>query len=127
MAIIVFSAIAIALLIPGFFTDRVFANLGALYAVGSLLAFMMAHASIIGLRLRQPEMPRPFRIGWNFRVKGKTVPVTRLSAVFHEHHLADNPLHRALQRWVRAGMDGFWTGRLSLYKRQKKSPPRNGR
>ncbi len=78
IAIIVFSIIAIALLVPGFFATDVFANMGALYAVGSLLAFMFAHASIIGLRIRKPEMERPFKLGWNIRIKGREIPVSAM-------------------------------------------------
>jgi APA family basic amino acid/polyamine antiporter len=76
VAIIVFSLIAIGLLIPGFFTAEVFKQMGALYAVGSLLAFMIAHASIIGLRVRRPELARPFKIGWNLRFRGRELPLS---------------------------------------------------
>ncbi len=79
VAIIVFSCIAIALLIPGLFTADVFENMGALYAVGSLLAFMFSHASIIGLRIKKPDLERPFKLGWNLRIRGKEIP---FSAVF---------------------------------------------
>jgi len=78
VSIIVFSLISIGLLIPGFTATDVFANMGALYAVGSLLAFMFAHASIIGLRVRKPEMPRPFKIGWNIKFKGREIPVSAM-------------------------------------------------
>jgi APA family basic amino acid/polyamine antiporter len=78
ISIILFSLIAIAILIPGFFTTDVFANMGALYAVGSLLAFMFAHASIIAMRIRKPEMPRPFKLGWNIRVKGREIPISAI-------------------------------------------------
>jgi APA family basic amino acid/polyamine antiporter len=78
IAIIIFSLIAIAILVPGFFATDVFANMGALYAVGSLLAFMFSHVSIIGLRIRKPEMPRPFKLGWNIRIKGRELPVSAL-------------------------------------------------
>jgi APA family basic amino acid/polyamine antiporter len=78
VAIIVFSLIAIVLLLPGFFATDVFANMGALYAVGSLLAFTLAHASIIGLRIRRPEMERPFKLGWNIRIKGREIPVSAI-------------------------------------------------
>jgi APA family basic amino acid/polyamine antiporter len=67
-----------ALLVPGFFATDVFANMGALYAVGSLLAFMFAHASIIGLRIRKPEMHRPFKLGMNIRIKKYEIPISAI-------------------------------------------------
>jgi len=78
IAIILFGLIAVVILVPGFFATEVFANMGALYAVGSLLAFMFAHASILGLRVRKPELPRPFRLGWNIRIKGRELPVSAM-------------------------------------------------
>lgn len=79
IAIIIFSSIAMALLIPGFFSSGVFENMGSLYAVGSLLAFMFSHASIIGLRIRKPDMERPFKLGMNMKIRGREIP---FSAVF---------------------------------------------
>jgi len=76
ISIILFSIIAILILTPGFFATDVFKNLGALYAVGSLLAFMFAHASIIALRAKKPALPRPFKIGLNIKVKGFELPIS---------------------------------------------------
>lgn len=78
VSIITFSLIAIMLLLSGFSEADIFKNMGALYAIGSLLAFMFAHASVIGLRITKPEMSRPFRLRWNLRIKGHDVPVTAL-------------------------------------------------
>ena len=70
--------IALVILIPGFFATNVFENMGALYAFGSLLAFMFAHASILSLRLRKPELERPFKLRWNIRIKGRELPITAI-------------------------------------------------
>jgi len=81
ISIILFSVIAILILLPGFFEADVFKNMGALYAVGSLLAFMFAHASIISLRIRRPEMPRPFKLGGNIKIKGRELPISALLGI----------------------------------------------
>lgn len=78
ISIILFSAIALLILIPAFWGANAFKNMGALYAFGSLLAFMFAHASIISLRARKPELPRPFKIGWNIRIREREIPVSAL-------------------------------------------------
>ncbi|MFC1934984.1 APC family permease [Chloroflexota bacterium] len=78
ISIILFSIIAIIILMPGFFAPNVFENMGALYTFGSLLAFMFAHASIISLRIRKPELPRPFKLGWNIRFKGRELPISAI-------------------------------------------------
>jgi len=76
VSIIVFSLIAIVLMLPGFFAIDIFKDMGALYALGSLLSFMIAHASIIGLRISQPGNVRPFRISANIRVFHREIPIT---------------------------------------------------
>jgi APA family basic amino acid/polyamine antiporter len=78
VAIIIFGIIAMLILTPGFFHANAFANMGALYAFGSLLAFMFAHASIISLRIRQPELERPFKLGWNLRMWGRELPISSM-------------------------------------------------
>jgi len=78
IAIILFSAVALLILAPGFFAANVFENMGALYAFGSLLAFMFAHASILSLRAKKPELARPFKLGWNIRIKGREMPVSTI-------------------------------------------------
>jgi basic amino acid/polyamine antiporter, APA family len=78
IAIIAFCCIAILLLIPGFTNPHFFADLGALYVFGSLLCFAFAHASIISLRVKKPDLPRPFKLGWNFRVGSRELPFTAI-------------------------------------------------
>jgi APA family basic amino acid/polyamine antiporter len=69
--IIFFSVIAIAMLAPGE-TDF----LGNLYSFGAMLSFTIAHISIVALRLKHPEVDRPYRAPWNVNVRGKPVPLT---------------------------------------------------
>jgi APA family basic amino acid/polyamine antiporter len=78
MAIIIFGIIALLILTPGFFATNAFENMGALYAFGSLLAFMFAHASILSLRIRKPELERPFKLGWNLKIWERELPVSSI-------------------------------------------------
>jgi APA family basic amino acid/polyamine antiporter len=78
IAIILFCLIALMALIPGFFAPHFFADLGALYVFGSLLCFALAHAAILALRMKKPEMPRPFKLGGNIRIKGRELPITTI-------------------------------------------------
>ncbi len=81
MSIIIFSVIAIFILVPGFSGGAVFENMGALYTFGSLLAFMFAHASIISLRIRRPDLNRPFKLRGNIKIKGRELPVSALAGL----------------------------------------------
>jgi APA family basic amino acid/polyamine antiporter len=78
IAIIIFCGIALLVLAPGFFSTNFFTDLGALYVFGSLLCFALAHAAVLSLRIKQPELERPFKLGWNIRVKGWQLPITAL-------------------------------------------------
>ena len=62
--------LAIVLVIP---LDLEF--LVAAYAFGSLLAFTIAHVSVIVLRFREPDRDRPYRIPLSIEVRGGSVPL----------------------------------------------------
>jgi APA family basic amino acid/polyamine antiporter len=78
ISIILFSMVALLILVPGFFAGHVFEDMGALYAFGSLLAFMFAHASILSLRAKKPELPRPFKMRGNITISGCEMPITAI-------------------------------------------------
>ena len=78
VAIVLFCLVSICLLIPGFFSPNFFADLGGLYVFGSLLCFALAHLSIVGLRVKKPDLPRPFKLRVNFKIRGRELPVTAL-------------------------------------------------
>jgi APA family basic amino acid/polyamine antiporter len=78
VAIIIFGIIALLILTPGFFAANAFKNMGALYAFGSLLAFMFAHASILSMRVKQPGLERPFKLGGNIKIGKVELPVSAI-------------------------------------------------
>ncbi|MEA2348161.1 MAG: basic amino acid/polyamine antiporter, family, partial [Thermoleophilaceae bacterium] len=52
--------------------------LAGLFAMGSMLAFTMAHVSVIMLRFREPDAPRAFRLPLSIKVGKGTVPIPAL-------------------------------------------------
>jgi APA family basic amino acid/polyamine antiporter len=78
LSIILFSLVVLLVLIPGFFPGEFFTKLGALYAFGSLLCFALAHLSILSLRVRKPDLPRPFKLGLNISIRGRKLPLTAI-------------------------------------------------
>ena len=68
--IVFFSVLAGVLLIPG---QTSF--LGNLYSFGAMLSFTTAHVAVIALRVKQPDMARPYRIPGNVMIRGKAIPV----------------------------------------------------
>lgn len=89
LSILIFSAVAVALLAPGFIAphwiERVtgrkydfLTSLGALYAFGSTLTFALAFLSIFALRWRFPHLPRPFHKGPILHFWGRQVHLVAL-------------------------------------------------
>ncbi|MCB1110354.1 MAG: universal stress protein [Chlamydiia bacterium] len=52
--------------------------LANLYNFGAMLAFFMTHLSLIFLRIKKPEMNRPFRIPFNIRIGKCSIPITAI-------------------------------------------------
>ncbi len=78
ISIILFASLAILIIIPSFFAPDDFQKLGTLYAFGSLLSFVFAHASIIRLRMMNPGWLRPFKLPLNIRINRYELPVTAI-------------------------------------------------
>jgi basic amino acid/polyamine antiporter, APA family len=70
IGIIVFSAFAILVTLPG---QAKF--LGAVYSFGALLSFTMAHFSVIRLRFKQPDFKREYRGPGNLKVGNVDLPL----------------------------------------------------
>jgi APA family basic amino acid/polyamine antiporter len=71
LTILIYSALAAVLLIPGK-TDF----LGNLYSFGAMLSFTTAHVAVIALRYRQPDAERPYRMPGGMRFRGGELPLT---------------------------------------------------
>jgi basic amino acid/polyamine antiporter, APA family len=69
--IIFYSVIAGVLLIPGQID-----LLGNLYSFGAMLSFTTAHVSVVALRVRRPDVERPYRAPWNVRIRGYEIPLS---------------------------------------------------
>ncbi|MFA6489531.1 MAG: APC family permease [Candidatus Micrarchaeia archaeon] len=76
VTIIIFSLIAMFLAVIG---NMVF--LGELYAFGALTAYAVANISLIKLRIKEPDLPRPFKVPLNFRWKGAEISVISIIGV----------------------------------------------
>ncbi len=77
VAIGIFSLIACAIMLPGQAE-----LLGTIYAFGAMLAFTVAHLSVIRLRFTQPDRDRPYRVPGNVRVRGVDVPLLSVFGAF---------------------------------------------
>jgi basic amino acid/polyamine antiporter, APA family len=77
VGILVFGAVACVTIVPG---QAEF--LGNAYAFGAMLSFTIAHLSVIRLRVKQPDKPRPYRGPGTVRVKGMELPVFALLGIF---------------------------------------------
>jgi basic amino acid/polyamine antiporter, APA family len=71
-----FVVIAIAASLAGALTlTKDLEFLAGIYAFGALLAFTLAHLSIIVSRYKEPTRPRPYRIPFNVAFRGGDLPI----------------------------------------------------
>jgi basic amino acid/polyamine antiporter, APA family len=73
IGILVFGGVACITLLPG---QADF--LGNIYAFGAMLSFTIAHASVIRLRLIEPDRDRPYRGPGTLRIAGRPLPLFAL-------------------------------------------------
>ncbi len=70
VAIAIFGTIACIAIVPG---QADF--LGTIYAFGAMLSFTMAHGAVTWLRIKHPEIERPWRSPLTLRVGGREIPL----------------------------------------------------
>jgi APA family basic amino acid/polyamine antiporter len=71
IAITIFSVIACVAIIPG---EADF--LAVIYAFGAMLSFTMAHAAVATLRVKRPDIERPWKPPFTIKVRGRELPLT---------------------------------------------------
>jgi basic amino acid/polyamine antiporter, APA family len=76
IGILLFGGVACLTIIPG---KAEF--LGNMYAFGAMLSFTVAHLSVIRLRVKEPDRPRPYRGPGTIRVAGRELPVFALFGI----------------------------------------------
>jgi APA family basic amino acid/polyamine antiporter len=118
-AIILFCGIALVLLSQGFTNSHFFVDLGTLYVFGSLLCFALAHASILRLRMKSPDLPRPFKLRGNIHIGRRELPVTAILGLLCTTSiwivvLVTQPFSRSVGLvWMAAGLVVYLTYWLS--------------
>jgi APA family basic amino acid/polyamine antiporter len=123
ISIIVFCTIAIFILLTGINDKEFFEDVGALYVFGALLSFAFVHASILSLRMRKPEMERPFKLRFSVSISGRQFPISAalgLAATLGIWMVivVAEPYSRELGfLWMAAGLIGYY-----LYRRRRKLP-----
>jgi basic amino acid/polyamine antiporter, APA family len=79
VAIVSTAVVASALLVATvLLSDREVRSLASLFSFGVLITFTAAQVAVVRLRFKEPELPRPFRVPGNVRVRGTPVPVAAL-------------------------------------------------
>jgi APA family basic amino acid/polyamine antiporter len=69
------ATISIALLVGTSFIDDNVAFLASLFSFGVLLAFTAAQLAVIALRMKAPDLARPYRVPFPVRIRGAQVPL----------------------------------------------------
>ena len=110
-AIVAAALISTALMIGTSFVHDDIAFLASLFSFGVLAAFTAAQLAVIKLRFSEPDLPRPYRVPWNVRVRGVEVPVPAIvgSAATFAIWIASMATHPGARyggpAWLAAGGD----------------------
>jgi len=119
LSLITFSSISVIIILLG----KKLTYLADLYNFGAMLAFALAHASLLGIRWREPRLERPFKLKPNFRVAGRELPLTAIlgficiSAVWVTVVIT-HPFGRTMGfAWMFAGLGMYY-----WYRRRSKIP-----
>jgi len=114
VAIIFFCVIAALLVLPGDVTQ-----LADIYVVGAMLTFTMAHLAVVGMRIKEPDLARPFKVPLNVYFRGREIPVVPViggvaTFIVFVMVFASREFGRNVGlAWVVAGVVLYWRHRRS--------------
>jgi APA family basic amino acid/polyamine antiporter len=80
-AILGAAAVSIALVIVSASVGHEARFLASLYSFGVLITFAIAQAAVVRLRFKEPNLPRPYLVPLNVRIRGRKVPVAALLGI----------------------------------------------
>jgi APA family basic amino acid/polyamine antiporter len=98
--------------------------LADLYNFGAQIAFFFTQLSLILLRIRKPDMIRPFKVPLNVKIKGKSIPIPAVLGAIASFTVwtlvvITKPDGRYMGiAWILVGLLMFWS-----YRRTKKLSP----
>jgi APA family basic amino acid/polyamine antiporter len=73
----IFTVLAFLLLLPADIE-----LLAGMFAYGALIAFALAHLSVVALRFKEPDRRRAFKVPFNVRVRGRELPLPAALGAF---------------------------------------------
>ena len=73
VSVLVFCLVAALIVLPGNLGD-----IADVYIFAAMLTFTLAHVSVIAMRIRVPDLDRPFRLGLGIMIRGSEIPVTAI-------------------------------------------------
>lgn len=81
-AIVVFSAIAAVEATVGFLTGkRALETIANMYAFGAMLAYFLSSLALLALRIKEPHIPRPYKVRGNIKRGEVEIPLAGVLAV----------------------------------------------
>jgi APA family basic amino acid/polyamine antiporter len=80
-AILGAAAVSIVMVIVSAAVGRETRFLASLYSFGVLITFAVAQAAVVKLRFSEPDLPRPYVVPLNVRIRGRPVPIAALLGI----------------------------------------------
>jgi APA family basic amino acid/polyamine antiporter len=74
-AIVAVASATCAIVIATAFVENDVTFLASVFSFGVLIAFTAAQVAVVRLRVKEPDLPRPYRVPFDVRIRGADIPV----------------------------------------------------